>query len=34
MWEWAQKAPQHERKEWKDFELDTKIYEFWNKEEK
>jgi len=34
MWEWAQKAPQHERKEWKDFELDTKIYGFWNKEEK
>lgn len=34
MWEWAQKAPQHKRKEWKDFELDTKIYEFWNKEEK
>jgi len=31
MWEWAQKATQHERKEWTDFELDTDIYAFWRK---
>ena len=33
MWKWAQKAPHHERKQWKDFELDTNIYEFWRKDE-
>jgi UDP-glucose 4-epimerase len=31
MWEWAQNAPQHERKEWTNFELDTEIYEFWRR---
>ena len=33
MWEWAQKTPPHERKQWTDFELDTNIYEFWRKNE-
>ena len=32
MWEWAQNAPEHKRKEWKNFELDKDIYNFWEKQ--
>ena len=29
MWEWAQQQPQRQRKEWKKFELDKGIYDYW-----
>lgn len=32
MWEWVQKQPNRTRIEWKDFEINDKIYSFWKNE--
>lgn len=29
MWKWAKEQPNRERKKWKEFEIDKKIYEYW-----